>query len=164
VVWGEYDGVLRSSVLALKHRGRDELALPLGRRLASRLALESWAATVEEVTSVPSHPLRRFRRGPTAAASLARIVAGELGRPLVSALRRRGLKRQAGRTRAQRLELGPRSFRCSADVNGRALLLVDDVTTTGATLRRATEALVAAGAEVVHCAVLAQTPDARRVT
>jgi predicted amidophosphoribosyltransferase len=45
-----------------------------------------------------------------------------------------------------------------------AVLLVDDVTTTGATLRRAAGALRTAGAAVVYAAVLARTPDSRRIT
>jgi predicted amidophosphoribosyltransferase len=164
VVWGCYDGALRSALLAFKHHGHDELAAPLGRRLGALLALQGWAATIDLVTPVPSHRLRRLWRGPTAAASLAAVVAAALRRPLAVTLVRRGLGRQTGRSRAQRLRLARSTFRCRARVADRRVLLVDDVTTTGATLRRATETLLAAGAATVHCAVLAQTPDARRAT
>ena len=108
--------------------------------------------------------MRRLRRGPAAAEALAATVARELGRPLSSPLSRRGLARQTGRTRAQRLKLDPRSFRCGADLDRRRPLLVDDVTMTGATLRRAAEVLRAAGASAVCCAALAVTPDPRRLT
>jgi predicted amidophosphoribosyltransferase len=164
VVWGEYDAVLRTAVLAMKRRGRDELARPLGRRLAGRISLEWWAPQVDAVTHVPSHPLRRLRHGPSAAAELAVVLAKQLDRPHVRALRRRGFHRQAGRSRAQRLLLPRQSFRCIASIQGKRLLVVDDVTTTGATLRRTTEILLSAGAEGVYCAALARTPDTRRPT
>ncbi len=164
VVWGEYDGALRSAVLGLKHRGRDELAKPLGRRLAGRVAAETWASDIDLVVHVPSHFLRRLRHGRSAAAGLADVVAAAVDRPRGRALGRRGLRRQAGRTRLQRLQLPKRSFRSTAPVRGRRLLIVDDVTTTGATLRRAAEVLAEAGAEVVYCAALARTPDPRKAT
>jgi predicted amidophosphoribosyltransferase len=44
------------------------------------------------------------------------------------------------------------------------MLVVDDVITTGATLRRVAETLLEAGAEAVFCAAIARTPDARRGT
>lgn len=164
VAWGEYDGTLRKALLALKHSGRDELARPLGRRLAARLAAEPWATRLDMVSPVPSHPLRRFRRPWTAAALLAAEVGRELRLPLRPGLRRRGLGRQAVRTRAARLELPRRAFAARRSVAGRRVLLVDDVCTTGTTLRRAAAALLAAGADAVYCAALAWTPDARRLS
>jgi len=164
VVWGEYDGILRSLVLTLKHGRRDELAPPLGRLLAARICLEDWAPHVDTVTHVPSHRLRQLRRGWSAARSLAHEIARSLGLPVRSTLRRRGLGRQTGRSRARRLDLSTRSFDCVADVRGQRLLLIDDVTTTGATLRRVAEALLAADATAVFCATAARTAGPRRIT
>jgi predicted amidophosphoribosyltransferase len=164
VVWGEYDGVLRSSILAVKRRGHDELVASLASRLASRVGLRAWAPSIDTVSCVPSHPLRQIKRGPAAAEAVARHLAHSLGLPFAATLRRRGLHRQADRTRAQRLKLGPGSFACRAAVAGKRLLVVDDVITTGTTLRRVAEALLAAGAEAVFCAAIARTPDARRST
>jgi ComF family protein len=164
VVWGEYDGVLRSSILALKRRGHDELVGALASRLATRVGLRAWAASIDTVSCVPSHPLRQIKRGPAAAEAVARSLAHSLGLPFAATLRRRGLRRQASRTRVQRLQLGHRSFACRAAVAGRRLLVVDDVVTTGATLRRVAETLLEAGAEAVFCAAIARTPDARRAT
>jgi len=144
VAWGEYDGALRSAVLGLKARGRDELAEPLGRRLAARIAVADWADDVELICHIPSHPLRTLRRGWPAAASLARVVGRELGLPVRTLLKRRGLRRQTGRSRAERAALPRRAFRAAGSVRGRRLLIVDDVTTTGTTLSRAAETLLAA--------------------
>jgi len=164
VAWGEYDGALRSAVLGLKTRGRDELAAPLGRRLAARIAVEGWASDIELIADIPSHPLRRLRRGWPAAATLARVVGCELGVPVRRLLRRRGLRRQTGRSRAERELLPRHAFRAAGSVAGRRVLIIDDVTTTGTTLSRAAEVLLAAGADTVHCAAMAVTPDPRRAT
>lgn len=164
VAWGEYDGALRSAVLGLKARGRDELAEPLGRRLAARIAVSDWGHDVELICHIPSHPVRTLRRGWPAAASLARVVGRELGLPVRTLLKRRGLRRQTGRSRAERAALPRRAFRAAGSVRGRRLLIVDDVTTTGTTLSRAAEALLAAGADSVFCAAMAVTPDSRRAT
>jgi predicted amidophosphoribosyltransferase len=164
VVWGSYEGVLRTAILGLKNRGREELAAPLGELLAGRVSVEPWAPEIDLVTWVPSHPLRRLARGHAASASLAESIARRLGLPIVSTLRRHGLGRQATRSRVQRLALGSRSFSSRARRTfGRRILLVDDVTTTGTTLRRAAEALVEGGSTMVACAILARTPEPRSI-
>jgi predicted amidophosphoribosyltransferase len=162
VVWGEHDGVLRTAVLSLKHHRRDDLAQPLGSRLAAAVAPASWAPSIDVICGVPSHPLRRFRRPWAAADLLASSVGRRLDKPVVTLLRRHGLHRQAGNSRARRLELPRRSFSASRRARGLTILLIDDVTTTGSTIRRASEALLGAGAETVYCAVLAHAPDSRR--
>ena len=164
VIWGEYEGPLRSAVLALKGRGHDELAKPLGIRLASRIAIEEWAGSIDHVTPVPSHPVRRIRNGWSAAACLASVVGRELGLPNGSLLRRHGLQRQTGRRRAARTGLPRRAFSCSRKVEEKKVLIVDDVVTTGTTLKRAAESILRRGADSVFCAAVAATPDARRVT
>ena len=163
MIWGEYQGVLRDAILALKHRGRDELARPLAERLAAALAVMPWIAGIKLVTSVPSHALYRVRRGYSAAHLLAAEVAHMLALPARSLLTRRGLGRQAGSSRAQRLRLPAGSFTTKRRLTG-PILLIDDVTTTGTTLRRAATALLHGGAGTVFCAALALAPEARRVT
>jgi predicted amidophosphoribosyltransferase len=163
VIWGEYEGVLRSAVLALKHRGRDEFARPLGQRLTALVAAQPWAPEIELVTAVPSHWLHRLRRSWAAAELLARVTAKALGVRFTTLLRRRGVARQARRTRAQRLQLPGRSFSARSVASGRSILLVDDVTTTGSTLRRASQALLEVGAKAVYCAALARTADVGRL-
>jgi predicted amidophosphoribosyltransferase len=163
VVLGEYSGVVRTAIIALKHGRRDDLADPLGHRLAAASIGGGIAGACDGVTSVPSHPVYRMRRGYCAAELVARRVASVCRLPHLACLRRRGLSRQATRTRAERLRLATTSFRARRSLAGRRILLVDDVTTTGTTLRRAVEALHEAGARDVYCAVLARAPDPRRV-
>jgi ComF family protein len=162
VFWGEYDGTLRTAVLALKHGGRDEFAAALGSRLAAAVAASPWAEFVDTVCCVPSHPLRRFKRPWSAAEQLAREVARAFRLPYVALLRRHGLYRQTGRSRTRRLALPKRTFTGKIPAGTKNILLVDDVATTGTTLRLAAQALRKAGAEAVFCAAMAHAPDSRR--
>jgi ComF family protein len=163
VLWGEYDGVLRHAILALKHQGHDELARPLGRRLAARIGLAPWFGEITVLTTVPSHGLRRLRRGYSAAGLLGATVAQAIDRPLIRALRRHGRGRQAGRTRARRMQLPRGCFSARHEMTGQRVLVVDDVCTTGTTLRRAADTLLGAGAEAVYCATMAHAIDSRRM-
>lgn len=163
ILWGSYDGVLRRAVLALKHRGHDEIARPLGRRLSARLGLAPWFDEITTVTAVPSHRFHRLRQGFSAAGLIGAEVAKAINRPLVTSLRRHGLRRQAGRTRALRMQLPRGSFSAKRRVQGKRVLLVDDVCTTGTTLRRAAATLLSAGAEAVFCTTIAHAIDPRRM-
>ena len=162
VVWGEHDGALRSAILALKHGGRDDLADPLAARLAAAVAASPWASTVDVVAWVPSHSLRRFRRPYTAAQLLSSGVARRLQTTHRNLLVRHGLGRQTQRTRARRLRLSSGAFSAGRFANQRTVLLIDDVITTGTTVRRAAGAVLAAGASSVFCASMAATPTPRR--
>jgi predicted amidophosphoribosyltransferase len=164
LAWGEHSGVLRHALLALKHRARDDLAAPLGSLLAARVAVQEWCPKITVVTAVPSHPWFRLRRGWTAASMLAQVVAKSIGVPFKQLLRRRRLGRQTGLSRAQRLRLPAAVFTPRSRLSGGRALVIDDVTTTGTTLRRAATAILDAGATTVYCATLAHSPDSRRLS
>lgn len=157
LVWGEYQGVLRRALLALKHGGHDELAPILGGLLSAALSACSWISEVDLVTAIPSHPIHRIRRGYSAAGLLAQEVAKRLNMKYSPILRRRGLRRQALRSRGERLSLGSKEFvlRRDARVKGFNVLLVDDVLTTGATMRRVVGLLRRADSEKIFTVVLA---------
>jgi len=153
-VWGVYDGTLRRALLALKHHGHDELARPLGLRLAAAAAPMPWLRHIDAVTWVPTHPYHRLRRGWSAARLLAHETARALELPTARLLKRRGLGRQATRSRAQRLDLPARALTGRGMARGAKILLVDDVMATGSTIRRACGALLSDGAAEVHVCVL----------
>ena len=147
------------AVRALKF-GRDE---HVGESFAATLAdlCSAWADDLDVVTPVPLAWNRLLARGYNQAEAVARPLAARLGLPCGRLLRRRPRPRQAllGRRERQR-NLGG-AFRATAGA-GRAarVLLVDDVMTTGATLRAAASALRRAGVSHVFVAVAARTPDA----
>jgi len=129
---GAYDGALRAIVHALKYEGRRSLARPLGALMRQRGAdLLAGAACA---IPVPLHAARRRQRGFNQAADLARQV----GLPVVAALRRRrATESQIGLPAARRHRNVRDAFavtRHALALVGSIVVLIDDVSTTGATL------------------------------
>jgi predicted amidophosphoribosyltransferase len=148
-----YEGHGARIVQALKFRDGRRLVTPLAAGLAAVAA--GLAEPPAVVTWVPTAPGRRRARGYDQSELLARAVARRLGRPARGLLRRRPGRPQTGLDRAGR-SAGPGYD--TLVVPGGPVLLVDDVCTTGATLRGAVAALRAAGAEGVTATVVARTP------
>ncbi len=147
----------------LKFQGDLRLAGPLAERMA-RAHLLAGLPPPDLVVPVPPDPSRSRGRG-RVPSLLARHVAGRLGRPLLpGALRKvRPTPSQAtapGRAERETNLRGAFHAREEA-VRGRSILVVDDVATTGSTLREAVRALRAGRAALVATLVLARTP--RRV-
>jgi predicted amidophosphoribosyltransferase len=111
---------------------------------------------------VPLHPKRLRSRGYNQAAEIAQAIGRRTGGAVVDWLTRSGpAVRQVGRDRAERTAgpAGSIEVRAPADGPGLAerVLLVDDVVTTGATLRACRDALVAAGAVEAMAVCFART-------
>ncbi|WP_420609960.1 ComF family protein [Candidatus Poriferisodalis sp.] len=111
-------------------------------------------APIDTVTWAPTTAAHRRARGFDQAETLARATAKALRARPMRLLRRIGGTAQSGASREERLA-GPR-FDCRRVAAGRRILLVDDVVTTGATLRAATAVLTDAGAAAVHVAACAR--------
>ncbi|WP_420437079.1 ComF family protein [Candidatus Poriferisocius sp.] len=110
---------------------------------------------VEAVTWAPTSPRRRRRRGFDQAELLARALGRETGLTVVSLLKRVDAAGQTGRSRSQRY-CAPVFAPCRSPQS--AVLVVDDVVTTGATLQAAASALIRAGARHVEAVVAGATP------
>jgi ComF family protein len=159
-VWavGPYRGRLRRVVRCLKFSGLAGLAGPLGERMAD--VLEGRTGGVDVVVAVPLHWRRAWRRGYNQADLLARAVSRSTGLPVSRrALRRtRRTAPQRGHAREERARNVRGAFAANpACVSGARVLLVDDVVTTGATIRECARMLEEAGATEVQGAAVAQT-------
>jgi ComF family protein len=157
--FARYEGGAIPLVVAYKFHGFDTLAEPMGRRIAAA-ARERGFEDADAVVPVPSTRTRNQERGYDPAVLLARAVARALGRPVESLLKRtRETVAQSRLAAARRRANVAGAFAAARRTRGRRVLLVDDVVTTGATVRAAAEALAAAGATRVHVASFARTPE-----
>lgn len=155
-----YAGSGRRLVLALKHGDRPDLAPPLGQWLAA--AARRLVQPDMVVVPVPLHPRRMMARKYNQAALLGTAVARAHGLRLeAAALRRtRHTPMQDHGSVADRFANVEGAVevaaRIRARLEGRPVLLVDDVMASGATLGAAASALAAAGTGPVSVAVLAR--------
>ena len=163
-----YEGPLRQMILGVKEHGRTDVVKPLAAAL--RVAIEIAAHGVAEkadpdagvggarhveVCAVPSSVQAQRRRGYRPVELLARAAGFRLARVLTHWA---VTEEQKSLDLAQR-ELNLRgAFMASTSARGRRFVIVDDVVTSGATLREAARALREGGAEVVGAATLASTP------
>lgn len=138
------------------------LPVPLGETPS---AANNSPATSPDVlpTAIVPMPLtrqRRRQRGFNQAELLAAVIGPRLGlrQHRKCLVRVRNAPPQRTLTRAARLTNLRGAFAVRPPLPGKRLALLDDVATTGATARAATEALLAAGAEDVHVWVVAKTP------
>lgn len=157
---GRFDGLLRQLVLDYKYHR----ALWLERELIELLAVcadvHYRPAELDVVAPVPLYPARRRDRGFNQADLLAAALARRLGKPFAA----RGLARvrrtptQTHLTASQRLHNVTGAFEAASDGRwqGRRVLLVDDVMTTGATVSECARALKEAGATTVMVVTLAR--------
>jgi len=157
-----HEGPIQPAIHALKYDGRLELAPILARYLKALLAAAPWPAVLrmlDGIVPVPLHKDRLLERGYNQAALLATDLAIETCTPVLdSAIERyRATKSQVGLTALERAENVEGKFRASPKVvTGSRLLLVDDVFTTGATMRECAVALREAGAVAVYGVALAR--------
>jgi len=157
---GEYTGTLRAIIHALKYDGRRSLARPLADLMRRRGAPLLDGATC--AVPVPLHASRRRQRGFNQSADLAR----HLGLTVTHALRRcRATATQAELPAAQRHRNVRDAFaptRAGRMLAGATVLLVDDVSTTGATLDACARALKGVGVLEVRALTAARVVTLRR--
>jgi ComF family protein len=149
-----YGPLSRKVIFALKH-GRQRYLAPL---LATWLLPLMLSVRVDCIVPVPLHPHRLAQRG----FNQSCILAQELSRMTLIPLVREGLIRRFKTPSQGRFSLSQRrdnvdgAFSSSYQWDGAAVMLIDDVYTTGSTLNACTHALKEAGALHVHALTLAK--------
>jgi ComF family protein len=155
-----FDGVARQLVHGLKYNDHLELV-----RWMAAWMHRAGADVVEEaglIVPVPLHRRRLWLRRFNQSAALASAIAAASGKRLsVTAVRRvRPTRNQVGLGQKARAANVRGAFRVDpdgrAEIAGRRVLVVDDVYTTGATIKAVTRALKRAGAEAVDALVFAR--------
>lgn len=154
---GVYESALRSLILAFKFHQRTEYAKRLSRMMADALAVSGLSARIDYFVPVPLHWRRHLERG----YNQARLLSGGLCRPpaRISAdlVRTRYTRRQWNLTESQRRTNVKNAFavRHGHPFAGKTVCLVDDITTSGATLNECAAVLKSAGAAAVYALVAA---------
>lgn len=156
-----YAGTAQLAVQAFKYHWRWRLGRWLADEMASTARSAFPVAAIEAVLPVPLHWLKRRARGVNAPAYLADRISRALEKPCMpTALRRRrwtGTQTRLSGTDRFRNVHGAFVAR-PRDVGNRAILLVDDVLTSGATADACATALKEAGATAVFVLTAARTP------
>jgi ComF family protein len=161
-----FNGLIRDALHELKYAGEKRLAVPLGAAIARRWRRAGAGGDV--LVPVPVHADRARSRGYDQAELIARAAARELGLPCAPILERAratiaqfDLDRSSRATNVQgAFRLRPRltrdGRRDERPLQGRWVVLIDDVVTTGATLAACAEPLLAAGAIGVSAVTVAR--------
>lgn len=155
-----FDGTARELVHRLKYGDRTDLALTMGRMMIQ--AGRELLPDADVIVPVPLHRFRLWTRRFNQAAALAQVVARGSAVPLapLALSRVKRTRQQVGLTRAQRADNLQGAFKvlpaARPQIEGRRVLLVDDVLTTGATGNAAARALLRGGARAVDILTFAR--------
>jgi len=161
-----YDDVARTLVHALKYHDRTDLAPTMGRWMAR--AGRELLGEADVLVPVPLHWRRGWSRRYNQSGALAQAIGQQSGvKVATEALRRvRATEQQIGLSRAQRASNVQGAFKVAADrvvdIQGRRVVLVDDVLTSGATSDACARALLRAKAAQVDVLVFARVVDSHK--
>lgn len=155
-----YSGAVRKSIIDFKFNGRKEYARFYAEKLAEQVPESFPEVRFDAVTPVPISGERKRKRGYNQSELIARPLAGLLGVSCAELLyKKRDNPEQHMLDKKQRR----RNVRgvygaVGTRAEGKTVLLVDDIVTTGATLSECAGVLYGAGAKLVVCAAVAQVP------
>lgn len=156
-VW-YYEERVRHSLLRYKFHNARNLAQCYGRLLGMRI-LQDFGERVDLVTWVPVSSKRKRQRGYDQVELIAKAVCQELDSPLTSCLvKHTNTKPNSGLTSPEERRanvLGVYHLKPDACVNGKRILLLDDIVTTGATASECARVLLSGGAKEVYLAAVA---------
>ena len=148
---GQHQGVLQSAVQGLKYYGQRDLAPILAQRMANVLKSLDW--TYDMVIPIPMHTQRLQERGYNQAKEISLKLAELLDKTHSDSaiIRERATRSQVGLGAMERRENMQDAFSANQNIlNGKSLLLVDDVKTTGATMSACATAALAVGATAIY--------------
>ena len=156
-----YEGTVRTSLLRYKFGNRRSYAEIYGRLLAMRLLRHG--IRFDHLTWVPTARLRKWRRGYDQVELIAKATARELGVTPIPLLKKlRNNPPQSGISGAAQRRanvLGVYKVLTPEKIQGKRILLLDDIITTGATVSECARVLLTAGAGEVLCAAVAASHE-----
>ena len=134
------DSSLSILIQDMKYRNFPSIGNMLGELSARELLSSGFLSDIEAIVPVPMHFLKRAKRGYNQTDHIAQGIAKVIGVPVIPALKMiRRHKTQTNLTQTKRLLNSENLFELKNinPIKGKNILLVDDVCTTGSTLRSA---------------------------
>ncbi len=157
---GAYHGLVGELVKKFKFGRQHRLDRVLGRLLSSAISPRSWADQIDALVPVPTNWHGRWRYRCFPVGMIAARVGRELKLPVLPMLQVRGKKRrqtELSTTERPGNVRGVFHLDRSARISGASFCVIDDVSTSGATLQEVANVLKKGGAAHVYAAVLAKT-------
>jgi competence protein ComFC len=152
----EKGGPVQALVHTLKYGDGGGIGLRLGKELGEQLLSQGLPADIRGIVPVPLHRVKERERGYNQSVYLARGISREIGAPVLAheVMRVRYTDSQTTLTIEQRRDnvaeaFGIRRKGCRV-LNGGVVILVDDVITTGSTVRSCADVLRGAGVDAVY--------------
>jgi ComF family protein len=145
----------------LKYSGKREVGVVLGKEFGNELKKVDLYNTIDFIVPVPLHPKRLKQRGYNQAEEIAKGLNESMGIPLSTKnlVRSEYTETQTRKTRTERVQNVSKAFRLNSpqDFNGKHILIIDDIVTTGATLEECAAIVLEAENSKVSIATLAYT-------
>ena len=145
----------------LKYRNHPEIGVTLGRIYGEKMKNESELPTnVDLIIPIPLHPARKRKRGYNQSAKFAEGLSETLGIPFTDELLERRIKTET-QTRKSKLNRwenisGVFGLKNRVLLEGKKILLVDDVITTGSTVEACSQVLIDQGCPLLSIACIAE--------
>jgi ComF family protein len=158
IVSARFEGPVKELIHYMKYEKMQQIAVILAEFLSERIKLSTIRGQ-KVLVPVPLHLMRQLDRGFNQSELMAREISKTLEIPLIFALKRaKNSRQQMKLKRVERLSNLEGAFKCLNPemILGKTVLLVDDVSTTGATLSECAKVLRAAGARQVWGVVVAR--------
>lgn len=159
----EYNDAISPAIMLLKDGVCGNAAYALGNSLARTITNSCFADEFDLIIPVPMHKKDKLKRGYNQAELIAREVSHKLNVQLCTkaVVKARKTLTQKALTAKERAENLSEAFAVAAPelIRGKSVLLIDDVCTTGSTLKELTKLLKSAGASHVYCASCCKTPE-----
>lgn len=154
--WAVFEDPVRSALHNLKYRRNLALGDALAGHMVHYVKKLNW--DVNMVVPIPLGRQRQKERGYNQVAMIAKPLALALGIQFApNALARcKETRSQVGLSKQERQKNVHGAFQAGAGVNGKNILVLDDVSTTGSTLSSGAEALLASGAKSVYALTVAR--------
>ncbi|WP_317195924.1 ComF family protein [Litoribacter ruber] len=151
------NGLSQKLLHQLKYKNKPQLGVVLGKLYGQKLIQAEFDVNWDFIIAVPLHPAKLRRRGYNQSAKFAMGISAALAVPVHEGLQRtKFTQTQTKKSRMERWENVKNVFHFGGkELEGKYVLLVDDVMTTGATLAACANALLAAGVKKVDLAVIA---------